>query len=46
MFAVNLDNFEDNFTGVRDRLIIDLFYTTGIRRIELIQIKISDVNFQ
>ena len=45
MFNVlDLDNFEDNFTGARDRLIIDLFYTTGIRRIELIQLIISDVN--
>ena len=42
--ALNLENFEDNFTGLRDRLIIDLFYTTGIRRIELIQLKISDFN--
>ena len=42
--ALNLDNFADNFTGVRDRLIIDLFYTTGIRRIELIQLKISNIN--
>jgi integrase/recombinase XerC len=42
--VLDLDNFEDNFTGVRDRLIIDLFYTTGIRRIELIQLMISDVN--
>ena len=45
MFNVlDLENFEDNFTGARDRLIIDLFYTTGIRRIELIQLIISDVN--
>ena len=42
--VLDLDNYEDNFTGVRDRLIIDLFYTTGIRRIELIQLKISDLN--
>ena len=42
--VLDLDNFEDNFTGVRDRLIIDLFYTTGIRRIELIQLMISDIN--
>ena len=41
--VLDLDNFEDNFTGARDRLIIDLFYTTGIRRIELIQLMISDV---
>ena len=42
--VLDLDNYENNFTGVRDRLIIDLFYTTGIRRIELIQLKISDLN--
>ena len=42
--VLDLDNYEDNFTGVRDRLIIDLFYTTGIRRIELIQLMISDLN--
>ena len=42
--VLDLDNYKDNFTGIRDRLIIDLFYTTGIRRIELIQLKISDLN--
>ena len=42
--ALSSDNFDNSFTGVRDRFIIDLFYTTGIRRIELIQIKISDFN--
>ncbi|AJR02365.1 tyrosine-type recombinase/integrase [Siansivirga zeaxanthinifaciens] len=38
--------FENNFEGIRDKLIIELFYSTGIRRIELIQLKISDFNFQ
>lgn len=33
------------FEGIRDKLIIDLFYTTGIRRTELIHLKISNVNF-
>ena len=37
--------FEDNIIGVRDKLIIELFYLTGIRKAELIDIKISDVNF-
>lgn len=32
------------FEGNRDRLIIDLFYSTGIRRAELIGIKIGDVD--
>jgi integrase/recombinase XerC len=34
--------FEDDFSGVRDRLIIELFYQTGIRRAELIGLKLSD----
>ncbi|WP_281323407.1 tyrosine-type recombinase/integrase [Flavobacterium aestivum] len=32
------------FQEVRDRLIIDLFYTTGMRRTELIHLKCADVN--
>jgi integrase/recombinase XerC len=41
-----LDNFvfQDNYDGVLDRLIIDLFYSTGIRRSELINIKLFDVD--
>jgi integrase/recombinase XerC len=37
-------NFPDGFEGTRDKLIIDLFYTTGIRRAELIQLKLSAVD--
>lgn len=33
--------YEDNFEGVRNRLIIELFYTTGIRRAELIGLKLG-----
>jgi integrase/recombinase XerC len=33
-----------DFEGLRDRLIVELFYTTGIRRIELIELKLDDVN--
>ena len=36
--------FDDSFTGVRDKLIIELFYSTGIRRIELVQLKLSDID--
>lgn len=36
---------EDSFEGLRDRLVVELFYSTGIRRAELINIKISDVSF-
>ena len=32
------------FEEIRDKLIIDLFYTTGIRRTELIHLKITNVN--
>ena len=32
------------FEAIRDKLIIDLFYTTGIRRTELIHLKIANVN--
>lgn len=34
----------EGFEEVRDKLIIDLFYTTGIRRTELIHLKIENVN--
>ena len=38
--------FEDGFTGQRNKLIIELFYVTGIRLSELINIKIKDIDFQ
>ncbi|GAA4292250.1 tyrosine-type recombinase/integrase [Aestuariibaculum suncheonense] len=38
-------NFEDDFEGIRDKLIIELFYSTGIRRIELVQLKMNNINF-
>ncbi|WP_242206263.1 tyrosine-type recombinase/integrase [Aestuariivivens insulae] len=38
--------FDQSFEGVRDKLIIELFYSTGIRRIELVNLKLSSVNFQ
>ena len=38
-------NFEEGFTGQRDKLIIHLLYATGIRRAELIHLKFSDFDF-
>ena len=35
---------KEGFEGVRDKLIVDLFYTTGIRRTELINLKIQNVD--
>ena len=33
------------FVAVRDKLIVDLLYTTGMRRTELIHLKLANVNF-
>jgi integrase/recombinase XerC len=38
------DLFSDDFEGVRDRLILEVFYQTGIRLSELINLKESDVS--
>ena len=42
--VLNNLKFPDGFDGFRDQLIIDLFYTTGIRRSELINLKIFNVS--
>jgi len=42
--VLNFLSFPDGFEGARDKLIIDLFYTTGIRRAELIQLKLSSID--
>lgn len=34
----------DDFISVRDKLIIELFYATGIRRSELINLKLNDID--
>lgn len=36
-------HFEDGFEGDRDRLIIELLYATGIRRAELINLRLGDI---
>ena len=36
--------FEKNFSAFRDKLIIEVFYSTGIRLSELINIKLTDVD--
>ena len=41
---LNEVEFETGFVGERDKLIIELFYVTGIRLSELINIQISDIN--
>ena len=40
------ETFENDFEGKRDLLILDLFYSTGIRLSELINIKLNDFNLK
>lgn len=36
---------EDDFTSLRNKMIVELLYSTGIRRNELINLKVRDVDF-
>jgi len=38
-------NEAEGFESLRNKLIVELFYSTGIRRSELINLKISDIDF-
>jgi len=40
----NLNEFDD-FESVRNKLIVELLYSTGMRRAELIELKKSSINF-
>ena len=42
--VLNQITYKEGFEGVRDKLIVDLFYTTGIRRTELINLKINNID--
>ncbi len=43
--VVEMSDFPSGFEGIRNRLVIELFYTTGMRRAELIELKESNVDF-
>ena len=43
--VLNQIKYPDGFEGIRDKLIIDLFYTTGIRKAELIGLKMSSIDY-
>ena len=43
--VLNLKNETEDFESVRNKLIVELFYSTGIRRSELIHIKIDAIDF-
>ncbi len=38
-------DIEDNFTSLRNKMMVELLYSTGIRRNELINLKVKDVDF-
>ncbi|MES2544822.1 MAG: tyrosine-type recombinase/integrase [Bacteroidota bacterium] len=42
--VLNQIKYPEGFEGIRDKLIIDLFYTTGIRRTELINLKVINID--
>lgn len=42
VFEIN--EFPNDFEGIRNRLIIELFYTTGIRKSELIELKLNNLD--
>lgn len=42
--VLNCIKYPEGFEGIRDKLIIDLFYTTGIRRTELINLKLQNID--
>jgi len=45
-FLIDEIVFEDNFEGIRNHLIINIFYHTGIRLSELINLKMEDVDLE
>lgn len=42
--VLNQIPYKEGFEGIRDKLIVDLFYTTGIRRTELINLKVQNID--
>ena len=43
--VLNPSNFDKSFEGYRDFLILELLYTTGMRRQELIDLKIQNIDY-
>jgi integrase/recombinase XerC len=44
--VLDSDDFDADFEGMRDRLILEMLYDTGIRRSELAGIKNIDIDFE
>lgn len=43
--ALSMLKSDNSFEGVRNRLIIELFYSCGIRRAELINVKLDNISY-
>ncbi|MBB2147147.1 tyrosine-type recombinase/integrase [Pedobacter sp. LMG 31464] len=41
----NAENFEDGFSGQRDKMVLELLFGTGVRLAELLQVKENDIDF-
>ena len=39
-------DFDTSYVGQRDRLILEILYSTGVRRSELMALTLEDINFQ
>ncbi|MFP2997677.1 tyrosine-type recombinase/integrase [Spongiivirga sp. MCCC 1A20706] len=44
MNVIDVSFFSDDFSGLRDRLIIELLYGTGMRRAELVNLTLNDID--
>ena len=42
--VLDSDNFKSDFEGIRDNLILEILYCTGVRRQELINLKINSID--
>ncbi|MBW2938880.1 tyrosine-type recombinase/integrase [Aureisphaera sp. CAU 1614] len=42
--VIELLSQEEGFEGLRNKLIVELFYATGMRRTELVNLKVSDIS--
>ena len=43
--VLNLLKDQDSFLGSRNKLIVELFYSTGMRRGEMVNLKLTDISF-
>ena len=44
--VLNILDAEDDFLGVRNKLIVEMFYSTGIRRAELVALKLVNISIE